>query len=454
MFVGGSTLEAAEAVCDARADLGMDLLDGIASLVDMSLLQKVEPPEGEPRFTMLETIREYALERLGESGEEKETRRAHAAYCLVIAEEKASERTGDEDAKWFNDFDLEHDNFRTALDWLTQSGEAEWALRLGAALFHFWETREHLAEGYERLTDVLALPGAAPRTRLRARALFAAGVLAGELDDRSAGERVVRESLEIARELGDRRGVAVSLNALAVAASNREDLGAAQSLFEESLDCWRELKDPVAVARALSNLANLTKLQGNFDRARSLYEDCQSIFRQLGDRVGTAWSLNHQGDVAREQGEIAAARSLYEQSLAMFRELGDQWGVASVLADMGTLACDESDFVGSHCLYRESMKAFQALDHKRGLARVLELLACAAAAQSEPERALRLAGAAAALRRALGIGSTPSENARLEKSLATARQVLTNSAAAAAWMEGWAAPIETAIEQGAANGAA
>jgi tetratricopeptide (TPR) repeat protein len=221
----------------------------------------------------------------------------------------------------------------------------------------------------------------------------------------------------------------------------------ARALFEESLAQWRELGDQKAVARALSNLANVVKLQGEYDRARSLYVECLSIFRGLGDRTGVAWSLNYQGDVARDHGDSATARTLYEQGLAIFREVDDRWGIAGTLADLGSLAREQGDYSAAHSMYRESIKVFQELDHKRGIARLLECSACSAAAQREAERSLRLAGAAAALRRNIGAPLTPAEQAKLEAALEPARRALTNTAGETAWLGGWALPVEKAVEE-------
>jgi len=447
VFVGGCTLEGAEAVCDTKGNLGLDLLDGMASMVDKSLVQQVEHAKGESRFVILETIREYALEKLEASGEEALTKRAHAAYCLVLAEEEATEQSGAEGVEWLERFALEHDNFRAGLEWLTETGDAEWGLRLGAALFRFWEMREYLAEGRGRLDKLLKLAGAAAPTKARARALFAAGVLAGEQGDYGSADALIRESLDIARQLRDKQGAAVSLNALAVIARNRGDVPVARSLFEESLVLWRELGDQKAVARSLSNLANIVKLQGDNARARSLYAECLSIFRRLGDRTGVAWSMNYQGDVARDQADSAAARTLYEQALAIFRELGDRWGITGTLADLGSLAREEGNYPAARSLYRESIKIFQELDHKRGIARLLECFACSAAVQLEAKRSLRLAGAAAALRQNIGAPLTPAEQAKLEACLHPARQALTNAVGVTAWLEGWALPVEEAIEE-------
>ena len=188
-------------------------------------------------------------------------------------------------------------------------------------------------------------------------------------------------------------------------------------------------------------------LKGDYARARSLYAECLAIFRGLGDRTGVAWSLNHQGDVARDQGDSVAAQTVYEQALTIFRELGDRWGIAGTLADLGSLAREQRNYARAHSLYRESIKIFQELEHKRGIARLLECFACSAAAQLEAERSLRLAGAAAALRQSIGAPLTPAEQAKLESALDPARQVLTNTAGATAWLEGWALPVEKAIEE-------
>src|SRR5580658_3987713 len=450
VFVGGCTLEGVEAVCDTKGDLELDLLDGMASMVDKSLLQQIEQANGESRFAMLQTIREYAREKLEASGEDAATKRAQAAYCLVLAEEAAAAQTGKpstEDAAARERIALEHDNFRAALEWLTESGDAEWGLRLGTALFRFWESHEYLAEGRDSLAKVLRIPSAAAPTKARARAVFAAGVLATEQGDFVAADALMMESLEIGRQLGDIQGVAVTVNARAVLARDQGNVALAHSLFQESLTLWRELGDLQAIARALSNLASVLKMQGEYDMARSLCAECRAIFEGLGDRTGAAWSLNNEGDIARDQGDSVAARALFEQALAIFRELGDRWGIAGTLADLGNLAREQQNCGAALSLYRESLKTFQQLDHKRGIARLLECCACSAVVQFQPGRSLRLAGAAAALRQNIGAPLTSAEQAKLEAILEPARQALANTASATAWLEGWNTPLDRAIEE-------
>jgi predicted ATPase len=236
VFVSGCTLEAVEAVCDTRGDLGIDVLDGMTSMMDKSLVRQVNTSDEEPRFHTLATIREYALERLSSSEDEHATRRAHAAYCIVLAEE-SSEAVDRPEA--LARFDCEHHNFRAALDWLTRTGDAEWGLRLGNALFRYWETREYLAEGRERLAAVLDLPGAKKDSKLRARALFAAGILAGEQGDFEQAHTMIDACLKTSQAIEDKQCIAVALNAQAVYARDGGDLDTASKLFEQSLGVWR-----------------------------------------------------------------------------------------------------------------------------------------------------------------------------------------------------------------------
>ena len=447
VFTAGFMLEAAESVCDTKQDLGLDVLDGLSSMVDKSLVRQIEQTDGELRFLMLETIREYGFEKLSSSGEEALIRKAHAAYYVVLAEDVAAEKEAGQVKTWMDRFEAEHDNFRAALDWLMDGKHTEWGLRLSTALFRFWEMREYFAEGRLRLEAVLQLPSTTAQETARMRALFAAGVLAEEQGDYDASERLFRESLETARRQGDRQSVAVSLNALALLGRDMGKLHVANALFEESLELWKELGDRVAVARGLSNLAAVRKAQGSYQEAHSLYEECQAIFAELRDRTGIAWAFNHQADLLREQGDLPAARALYECGIAAFREVNDRWGIAGSLADLGNLTREQGDYAASGELYRESLSLFQELGHKRGIARGLESFAVLAAARADSERALRLAGVAAALRQSIGAPLTVNEQAKLDQCLEPARKKLSTAAARAAWLEGWVMPVELAVSE-------
>lgn len=443
-FIGGGTLEAAEAICNTGQDLGIDLFDGLSSLVDKNLLQSMGEPEAEERFTMLETIREYALERLEASNEESAIRRAHAAYCLVLAEEGNPELSAEERARWLGRCDLEIDNFRSALDWLFENRELDWGLRLCMALFRYWDMREHLLEGRGRLETILRLasPGHAKE---RAKVCIFLGALTTTQGDFPAAEHFLKQSLALYEQLNDRWGIAASLNALGICAKDRGDHPVAQSNLERSLACWRTLPDRSATARCLHNLANVAKVRGDYVRAQLALREAAEIFEEVGDASGAAWSVNQQGDIAREQGDLQAAGHLYARALKAFRATADRWGSARSLADLGSVYCEQKDYVAAHTAYREALEAFFELGHKRGIARSLEGSACLAAARGKATRALTLAAAARQLRQIISVPLPQAEQTKLDQHLSSAWKALGENEGKAAWAEGSAMSIESAI---------
>jgi len=282
IFVGGSTLEAAETVIGidgARAGLGV--FDGIASLVDKSLLRRDEGEDAEPRFRMLETIREYALERLLEAGESDQFHRRHADHCLALAEQAEPGLIGPQQATWLDRLEADHDNLRAALSWLAERGPVDHGLRLGAALKRFWRARGHIMEGSERMAALLSLPDAQGRTTSRAKALHAAG--------------------QLTREQGN--------------------YGEARALFEESLDIYRATDDPRGIGWAFVDLGFLSRYQGDYAAARSLFEESLELLKRIGDMEGIAASLGNLGLIARDQGDLGAAEVRLEESLAVWRQL-------------------------------------------------------------------------------------------------------------------------------------
>lgn len=449
-FWGGCTLEGAEAVCNTAADLGPEIFDLVASLVDKSLLQERHQGNEEPRFRMLETIREYSLERLRDSGEESATRRAHAAYCLVLAEEGNPDLNDRERAAWLARCDVEHDDFRAAVDWLFQTRDLEWAFRLCLALFRFWDMREHLTEGQDRLETLLRLAGQ-EFPKERAKAFQFLGALSTSQGDFATAERFLEQGLALYRDLDDHWGIAVSLNALGVNERDKRDYVSAQKNLEESLAYWRKIDDRAATARCLHNLGNVAKVRGDYDHARFALHEAIEIFREIGDARGAAWSLNQQGDVAHERGDIAEARQLYQEALMAFREIGDPWGTARSLADLGSILCELGDSLSAHQIYCESLEIFSRLEHKRGVARVLEGLACAALAKGDARRALILAAAAAHLRDAISARLPTAEQLSLNQRLGNAWKILGELEAKRVWAEGAAMPLASAIRYSLEN---
>ncbi|HEV8129888.1 MAG TPA: tetratricopeptide repeat protein [Acidobacteriota bacterium] len=463
IFVGGFTLEAAEAVVTAGhtkiqeedsaitenrspAPPEINVLEGISSLLDKNLLRQEGASDNEPRFQIIGTIREYAMEHLEAASEAATVRRSHANFFLGFAERAEQELLGANQATWLGWLEQEHDNLRAALDWVTESKELEMGLRLGEALWRFWEMRGYLAEGRERLEALLALPQSSTLSKTRMKVLYAAGILADAQNDYQSARSHFGELLAINRELGNKWGIANSLNNLGIVALRQQDYAAARLLYNESLAEWRKLDNNLAIALSLNNLGKVANILGDYAEARSLHQESLQIFQELQDRRGIAWSLNHLGDVARGEREIAEARSMYEESLALFRQLDDKRGIASSLADLGSLARDAGDNSAARSLYEESLVLYKQLGDRRGIAHLLEGFAGLAAAKRQATRALRLSSAAAMVRRAVGATLSASEEAALQHKLEKIRQGLSNSASTAAWNEGANMSLERAIE--------
>lgn len=445
VFSGGGTLEAAEAVCNTGLDLGMDPFEGLSSLVDKNLVQRVDVPDSEARFSMLETVREYALEQLAASGEEASVRKAHAAYCVVLAEEGNPELSARERTAWLSRCDIEIDNFRSALDWLMENQNLEWGLRLAVALFRFWDMREHLIEGRTYLEAILRLAGNG-NTKERAKVSQFLGVLATAQGDFGADRDFLMLSLALYEEVNDQWGVAVALNALAVCARDGGDYSASQLNFERSLDRWRALGDKLSIARCLHNLANVVKARGDYSAAQAALCEATSLFEELGDRSGAAWSINQQGDITRDQGDLAGARSLYQRALSAFRQAGDRWGSARSAADLGYIECAQGDYGAAQAAYREALEIFTELKHRRGIARALEGHACVAVAQGRAARALTLAAAAQHLRQLISAAPLPQgEQLKLDEKLASARESLSEAEVKGAWDKGVSMSLEEAV---------
>lgn len=447
-FSGGFTLEAAEAVVDPFDRLERDVVDLVESLHDQSLLQRLPDADEEPRFRMIETIREYAAELLMESDEEAPTRQAQAAYFLVVAEAAEADFNRGRGSDWLDRFRADEANFRVALDWLIETDKADWGLRIALGLFHFWELGESFSEGQQRFDRLLALPSARELEQTRAKSLFSAGVLAGNQRDLERARGFQRRSLELYRRLGDRRGQAVALNGLGILLTDQGRYDEARACYEECLELWEELGESHGAAASLSNFAFVLRSQGELERSRGLYQEAAAMFERLGDPVGAAWETSHEADVVRAQNgqtEAEAAR-LYERALKRFRELEEPWGVGSTLVDLGGLAQNAGDLDEAESSYREALEIFHRVGHQRGVARVLEALATLAGERDDPTQVLRLAAAARRLRERLGRPPTdPVLEVALDAAVARASQRLGGAEAEAELRRGEAEPMERLV---------
>lgn len=444
VLVGGFTLEGAEAVCNPHRDLDIDVVGGVASLVDKSLVHQVEPIGFEARFNMLETLREYALERLVASGDDTRTRRAHAAYAIVLAEEGIGQQTVAARETWLRRCDIELDNFRAGLDWLVARGDTAWALRLGLALFAFWERSELLQESRHRLQSIVNLRTDASPAGDWARAVaYLAAACDTQGDD--CARALHQQALDEFIACGDRRGEASQLNALAANSRFNGDYAAARTYWERALAVCRELSNPAEIAAALSNLALCIGASGDNAKARALLTEARATFEGIGDDIGVLWSINHLGDVAHHGGDAAEARRHYQDSLEGFTRLGDPWGVGRSLADLADVSGELGEHVAARELYVRALDLFAAIDHKRGIARVLEGFALLAERQQQFERALTLAGAATAVRLAFGAAPRLEEQARLDELLAPAWRSRGGAEAHATWERGRHMSLDEAV---------
>jgi predicted ATPase len=414
VFAGGCTLESAEAICNTRRDLDLDVIDGLGSLVDKSLLTVTTTGEGDRRFGMLNTVRDFATEQLVASGEGDALRDAHAAYCLVMAEEVASTRSPTSFAAWLTLCDNEYDNHRAALAHLVATRKTDWALRLSVALYRYWDHREHLGEGRAWLDAALGLPAGEGRTPTRALALNYAAAFAEHQGDHQVARARQHEALAVSRALGDRRGEAAVLNALAGGKRFYGEFAEAVALGNETLAVCRELGDAPAIAAALSNLADALLGLGRTEEAQGLLDQARTIFAALGDNTSVAWCLNHLGDVAAALRDRHLARERYREAAQMFERAGNRWGLARTACDLGHLACGEGDAAGAATHFADALMTFDQLAHRRGVVSALEGFARLAAEQGDLARALTLAGAADALRRTTGAVARLHEKAALQ----------------------------------------
>lgn len=404
VFVGGFALGAAEEVCSGGDLRAGNVLGLLSRLVDKSLVFVVRR-EGEARYRLLATVRQYAGERLAASGEEQALRRRHAGFFLDLAEraEAAPKGPGQED--WLDRLEAELGNLRAALGWSVGSGEArdaEVGLRLSGALWRLCYLRGHYGQGRAWLEAALA-SGASPSGGPRARALTGAGVLALLQCEYGRAERRLQEALALCEGLGDRRGEASALQALGSVSRERGLYGQAEAYHERSLALWRGLDDEYEVARSFNYLGFAAWLQGEHGRAEELCARTLATFRRLGDAEGVVWALINLGSAALYSGDPARATTLLEESLSASRQAGYREGVAWSLNLLGVAAHRRGEHDRAEAGLRESLKVHRELGDRWRMASVLDALANTACARRNPGRASRLFGAAEVLREALGV---------------------------------------------------
>ncbi len=523
VFAGSFTLEAAEAVTSDRGQgtgaeessgsdsvpvtrhspvATFEVLDLLSGLVDKSLVfVETRARDGETRYRLLVTVRQYAHDKLLATGEADELACRHLAWFLDLAQAAESQLHGPNQAYWLERLEAEHNNLRAALGFALGQGDGaqahpEEALGLAAALAHFWAIRSHLREGRAWLEQALRLPGEAARSPLRVRVLNGAGILAflhGDLHAASYAEEsmslateanplnraiallvlgvhqlwsvrdlgrarvLLEESVQRARESEAQWAAAMAIGYLGIQAQLEDDRARARALFEKGVGLARQTGDNWIMAALLGFSGGQALLEKDYARAAVLDEESLRLRQELGDIGGTAGILNDLGELARWQKQYARALPLYEESLRLFRELGQKESVAQTLLNMGHLALEQSDLRQAAGRLGESLSLYWDLENQPGLARCLAALAQVAAEQAhtlsfERERraawmqeAARLAGAAEAQFEALHPSLLQLERADYDRMLADARTQIDEATFARVWAEGRAMPVEQAV---------
>jgi predicted ATPase/DNA-binding SARP family transcriptional activator len=485
VFAGGFTLKAVERVCGEAEPSPDALLMRLARLADQSLVV-YEERDGEARYRLLETTRQYAQEKLQESNEREAVRLRHRDYFLALAEEARPHLSvGGEQVQWLNRLETEHDNFRAALDFCKDDLEgAEASLHLCVALSRFWEIYGYLSEGRAYLAAVLSRPEVP--TKSRGEALNAAAGLTRMQGDYPAARVYLVESLEVMRELGNKRGIAMSLdnlglmareqgdydaahalhseglavyreandlygvghclNNLGLVAYDRRDYAAAHAIYCECLAIWREVGDRRSIAMVLSNLGLVANEQGNLEAARAWNEESLRLCREIGEKYGAAGCLNNLGLIACNKKDYANARAFHGESLAIRRELGDRRGIAMSLGNLGFMAREQGDYGTASACYHESLTLCRELGEKYGIAEALAGLSALAWALGQLPRAVCLGGAETTLRESIGATLSSREYKAPGGDLTSLHAVLGDADFSAAWAKGCAMSLEEAVE--------
>jgi predicted ATPase/class 3 adenylate cyclase/DNA-binding XRE family transcriptional regulator len=502
--VDGCTMDAAVQVSEAVGELADDLAETLLSLVDKSLLRQMEQEAGEesePRFAMLQVLREFGLECLTNAGELEATRSAHAQYYLAQAEEAEPHLRGSEARQWFVQLEREHENLRAALTFLLEQAHstsaddevhanwAELALRLCAALYWFWSIRGYYREGLTFLERALTIRERVS-TSVQLKVLYAAADLAFTMDDYRRAEELCQETLMLSQKLGDTTSKAAALFQLGFIAWARCKYAESRAQLEEALALFQQLGDTWNQARSLVYLTRVFAAQGEYERARiigeqdlrlsrtlgnkgriaialgelarvrflaqddiaqtqeaeALAEQSLALFRELGDAQYIAYQLSLLGEIHLIQHEPDQARALLEESVATLKELGDRWSTAEALLAFARIAMSQEELATARAYYWESLALACEIGARNFIAAALEGIGAVAAAQGEPALAARLWGTAQALRAAIGAPLAPVYRAGYELALADARSRLGEEAFATAWAEGAAMPLEQALD--------
>jgi len=457
IFSGGGTLEAIETIC---ADgISGDIGNLISALVNKNLLLAQERLDGEIHFGMLKTIRQFNQNQLENENQLESFSRLHAEYYTHLAQKTAPKLSTADQVSWLDMLEVEHDNLRAALDWCrTAKGAAELGLNLAGSLELFWSIRGYFQEGRERLSAALSRPGAMEQTEARAKALHAEAHLAYMQGDYPLVRERLDESLSIYRGLGaeGKHGAATVLITLGDKQTEVGEYESASTLMKEALEIMRELQDIKGVARALWQLGACEVRPGNYIRARQYFEEALPILRQIGDSSNTAIALSGLAEISIRQSNYEHATVLEEESLTMRKEMGEPWGIGVSLGNFAWIALRRDDLEEAEKLLRQSLTLRRDLEDRGGCAWCLEKLAEISLKIGQQEsykysdkpfqRAAKLFGAAEAIRAPVASTIDLVDIPEYERQVDIVRSQLDENMFTLVWDEGHSLTMEQAVD--------
>lgn len=445
VFVGGFALEAVEMVCAGDGIETYEILELVSLLVDKSLVT-VKQSQGEARFYFLDTIREYAQEKLLESHQAQTVRDKHTNYYLAFAEHAVVEFEGPALRLWLERMEVEHDNLRTALQRAMELQDTDCALRLVSALGRFWNRRGYLTEGRQLLEATLANT-AAVVSPARASALLRLGELLALQEDNANARLRLEQSLQLWQAMGDKRGMSEVIVDLAHKDFFEGDWSASRRRVDLGLALAREVGDRRGIAFALYRLGHLLMHEGDMSSARARLEESLQLFREIGWKSNVALVLNGLGELARMQGDFDRAARFYRESLSLYQELGDKWRIAVLLNNTGFVSLRRGENITAKTAFSESLKLWRALDAPRLIPESLVGLAGVSAAAGMFPDGVQLLSVATALRDANGLIWEGADRADLEWITAMARGGLDPSEFERAWTQGSRWTYDEAVER-------
>jgi predicted ATPase len=439
VFVGGFSVEAAAAICESEYE---GMLEKISRLVEKNLLRSQDAGDVR-RFGMLETLREFAWGSLPASEADKISEN-HVHFFMSLADAE-TELKAPVKQEWLVSIEREHDNLLAALRWSIANAQVEIGLHLVCGLWRFWSVRGNLTEGREWLTKTLALVPSGPIS-LRSKALLGAGQLACMQNDLEAGQRLLKESLALAEEVGDKEMAGFALNSLGIAVRNQGDFASGRMLHDRSLVLFQELGHKWGTALVLNSLGVTARAEGRYGKAKELHEQSLPLFRELGDKKSVGRALMNLGMIMERDSKCDEARELLEESLSLFQDQGEKVGTTEALFLLGQLARRRGEYDQACDLLTQCLTISTELGDKETIAYSLEEFAACACTQGEALTATGLFGAAEALREAIKLPIPPAYRPDYEQCVSAARALLGVKRFSQEWARGKAMPLQQAIE--------